>query len=260
LENFYEILGPDYGASFSPDAMMAQGNDNFSLSTLAQMRGVRYATTSESGENDALKVSLVKMITGGDTITVKFMRQDSFNYRPKFKVWIRTNHKPRVNETTDPIWRRIVLIPFLHQIPEEKIRTRQEVDYDIMAEAPGVLAWAVRGARQYLENGLQMPDIVNEAVDRYRTENDPIGMFIREQCTLNKELTTTRTGFRSALEQWGRGIVGWRKAPSTQKIAAYLEAKHGIYVDVVGGDNVHSYVGLALNTELSSGTMEDMLA
>jgi putative DNA primase/helicase len=259
LENFYEILDADYGASFSPDAMMAQGNDNFSLSTLAQMRGVRYATTSESGENDALKVSLVKMITGGDTITVKFMRQDSFSYRPKFKVWIRTNHKPRVSETTDPIWRRIVLIPFLHQIPEDKIRTRQEVDADILGEAAGVLAWAVRGAQDYLENGLRMPDAVREAVDNYRSENDPIGMFIREQCVLGKDYETTRTGFRSALEQWGKGIVGWRKAPSTQKIATYLETKHGVYVNP-GGGNIHTYAGIALKNEVESGTMENMLS
>lgn len=267
LENFYEILGADYGASFSPDAMMAQGNDNFSLSTLAQMRGVRYATTSESGENDALKVSLVKMITGGDTITVKFMRQDSFNYRPKFKVWIRTNHKPRVSETTDPIWRRIVLIPFLHQIPLNKLRSRQVVDREIMDEAPGVLAWAVRGAQKYLEDGgLQMPKVVRDAIDRYRVENDPIGMFLLEQCTLrggqeptDQELTVNRSAFRQALEQWGRGNVGWRKAPSTQKIAAYLETKHGVFVEK-GADNTHNYVGVELNEAEILGTMNGMMS
>ena len=261
LENFFEILGADYGASFSPDAMMAQGNDNFSLSTLAQMRGVRYATTSESGENDALKVNLVKMITGGDTITVKFMRQDSFNYRPKFKVWIRTNHKPQVSETTDPIWRRIVLIPFNHQIPEDKLIPRQEMDERIMAEAAGVLAWAVRGAQKYLAGGgLQMPTEVREAIDRYRVENDPIGMFILEQCTLGNELTVDRSAFRQALEQWGRTNVGWRKAPSTQKIASYLEVKHGIFVER-GGSGSHDYVGVELREDDHiNGTMEGMMS
>ena len=85
-----------------------------------------------------------------------------------------------------------------------------------MAEAPGVLRWAVEGARKYLEDGLAMPKEVRKAIDSYRAENDPIGMFIVEQCTMGNELEVSRTRFRQALEQWGRGIVGWRKAPSSQ--------------------------------------------
>jgi putative DNA primase/helicase len=128
-----------------------------------------------------------------------------------------------------------------------------------MAEAPGVLAWAVRGAQRYLEDGeLRMPGEVRDAIDRYRVENDPIGMFLLEQCTLGNELTVNRSAFRQTLEQWGRGNVGWRKAPSTQKIAAYLETKHGIFVEK-GADNTHNYVGVELNEAELIGTMGGMM-
>jgi phage/plasmid-associated DNA primase len=53
----------------------------------------------------------------------------------------------------------------------------------LMSEAPAILAWAVQGCRDYLEvNGLDTPEVIRQAVDEFRREQDSIGQFLEERC------------------------------------------------------------------------------
>ena len=40
----------------------------------------------------------LKKMTGGDTLTARFMRQDDFEFKPQFKPLISANHKPQTQE------------------------------------------------------------------------------------------------------------------------------------------------------------------
>ena len=50
------------------------------------------------------------------------------------------------------------------------------------AEGPGILAWLVQGARDFITNGLPRPKAVTTATDEYRTESDVVGAFLNERC------------------------------------------------------------------------------
>ena len=52
----------------------------------------------------------------------------------------------------------------------------------LRAELPGILAWAVEGARLWQTEGLGLPDEVRAAIADYRSEMDTLGAFLREQC------------------------------------------------------------------------------
>ena len=85
-----------------------------------------------------LAEALIKQLTGGtDTIKARFLFEEYFEYRPQFKVFLATNHKPRVNPGDDAIWERIRLIPFLVQIPKQD-RDKQ-LETKLRAELPGIL-------------------------------------------------------------------------------------------------------------------------
>lgn len=63
----------------------------------------------------------------------------------------------------------------------------------LLAEAEGVLAWAVKGARQWYENslkrvGLGKPSEVEKAPKEWRVESDPVGPFIADRCTKEDDL------------------------------------------------------------------------
>ncbi|KKN44367.1 hypothetical protein LCGC14_0693630 [marine sediment metagenome] len=242
MENLYGAIGSDYATSFNARAVMGAGNENFALSTLAGMRGSRFATASETGENDFLNEDLVKAVTGGDTLSVKFMRQDTFEYRPRFKVWVRTNNRPKVKSTDDPIWRRLVLIPFTNQVPVEARRPRYEVDEMLTAERPGILRWAIEGAQQFFERGFDFPPQVVAATAEYRADNDPIGMFVSENCELVKDESCYRSEFKRQLDYWVQEQYNWRKGPSTMKITEYLQSHYDVGVESTGGNS--KYIGI----------------
>ena len=51
-----------------------------------------------------------------------------------------------------------------------------------MAERAGILNWAIQGAVEWAQNGLQDPEVVLTATREYRDESDVVGNFL-EECT-----------------------------------------------------------------------------
>jgi putative DNA primase/helicase len=61
---------------------------------LAGLRGAHLVTATETEEGRRWAEAKIKMLTGGDKVTARFMRQDFFDYTPQFKLMIAGNHKP----------------------------------------------------------------------------------------------------------------------------------------------------------------------
>lgn len=143
----------------------------------AELRGARFVHTAETGEGRRWDMSTVKQLTGGDPIRARFMRQDFFEFLPTWSIVVATNHRPRIVGYDHADWRRILVIPF------EQTFDPGDPDLldELLDEAPGILRWVVEGARDYLREGdLLVPDRVRLEVERYRTEQDVIGAFLRE--------------------------------------------------------------------------------
>jgi len=110
---------------------------------VAKLWGARMAIATETTENRSFNEALVKQLTGGDTLTGRFMRQDFFDFKPTHKLFLATNHRPIVRGTDRAIWERIHLIPF--DVTFHKPETGKEPVADPMmldklrAELPGFL-------------------------------------------------------------------------------------------------------------------------
>src|SRR5207344_2000398 len=76
---------------------------------VARLDGARFVAATEISEGRRLNEALVKRMTGGDTITARFLRAEYFEFTPTFKVWLATNHRPEVRGIDEAIWRRIRL-------------------------------------------------------------------------------------------------------------------------------------------------------
>ena len=103
----------------------------------------------------------MKTLTGSDTITACLLYQEFFDFKPSFKLLLATNHRPLVQDTTHAMWRRIHLVPWRVRIPAE-VRDRRFGER-LRAELPGILAWALRGCRDWQQHGLQPPGLVADA-------------------------------------------------------------------------------------------------
>jgi putative DNA primase/helicase len=178
-----EILG-DY-AQRTPTETLFLKRDGSIPNDVAKLNGARFVFCSEGEEGKKLAESLIKDITGGDTVSARFMRAEWFEFAPTFKVWLATNHKPDIRGTDNAIWDRINLIPYMVTIPEPERIPRRELMEEFMEEAPGILAWMVRGCLDWQKEGLGTPEEVKEATKGYRNEMDIMAGFINEWCKLS---------------------------------------------------------------------------
>jgi putative DNA primase/helicase len=135
------ILG-DYHKTAPIETFTATNGDRHPTD-LAGLRGARLVTATETEEGRRRAESRIKQLTGGDTVSARFMRQDFFEYRPTFKLFIAGNHKPSLRSVDEAIRRRFHLIPFAVTIPPEE--RDGELAEKLRAEWPGILAWMIAG-------------------------------------------------------------------------------------------------------------------
>lgn len=210
----------DYAAA-STASLLLQGRRGVGQATpeIADLRGRRYVTVSETPEDARLAAERVKWITGGDTITARRLHGNPFSFRPSHTLWLGTNHKPRIADDSPAIWRRVLLIPFTVTIPESERDLK--IGEKLAAERPGLLRWIVDGARAYLSDGLKPPPAVTAATDRYRTEEDFFKAFLEERTIAEKDASAPAAALLKAYTAWA-SENGWPTL-STVALADKLE-------------------------------------
>jgi putative DNA primase/helicase len=145
---------------------------------LAALRGARFVTVPETEEGRRWNETRIKQLTGGDMISARFMRQDLFDFRPTFKLWIQGNHKPSLRSVNEAIKRRLYLIPFVVTIPAAE-RDEHLTD-KLKAEWPGILAWLIEGCMEWQRIGLNPPQVVIDATSEYLKAENRFGSWLEE--------------------------------------------------------------------------------
>ncbi len=173
-----KLLGGDYACT-TPAEMLLDKKFEGASNDVARLRKARFVTALEV-EGRPLNEAKIKRLTGQDKVTARFMYGEFFEFVPEFKLWLAANRKPIIDGSGEAMWRRIRLIPFTVEIPEDQ--RDQGLALKLGTELPGILAWFVRGAVAWYERGLGMPDSVRLATDGYRHEMDIVAQFLRQYC------------------------------------------------------------------------------
>lgn len=170
---------------------------------LAALRGRRFVTVSESPEDGRLSVERVKLITGGDDITARFLHANPETFRPTHTAILSTNHAPRVADAGPAIWDRLILVRWDVIIPPSE-RVPDLGEKLAAAEGPGILRWAIDGAVTYLHDGLVVPQNVEHATQTYRRAEDIFGAFL-DECTTEHPASSVAAGALLArYRQWSQ--------------------------------------------------------
>jgi putative DNA primase/helicase len=151
---------------------------------LAALVGRRLVTASETSEGVLLNEARMKMLTGGDPVTARFLHREFFTYAPVAKFMLAVNHRPRIRDYSYGFWRRVRLIPFAARF--EGRGDDRNLESKLRRELPGILAWAVNGSREWRARGLKPPVSVRAATAGYRTDSDPLAVFLAECGTTDK--------------------------------------------------------------------------
>jgi putative DNA primase/helicase len=212
------LLG-EYAATTPAETFLAKREGTIP-NDLARLKGARYVSAVETDAGRRLAEALVKQAAGGvDTIPARFMRAEWFEFRPEFKIWLATNHKPLIRGTDHAIWDRIRLIPFAVRIPDGE--QDKKLPAKLRTELPGILAWATRGCLAWQQVGLDVPGEVQEATAAYRSEMDVLASFLEERCVREEGGRAGPTAIYKAFSAWCEATG--ERAFSQRELATRLE-------------------------------------
>ena len=167
---------------------------------IARLKDARFVTATEPEANQSFAEGVLKQLTGGDTVSARFLHQEFFDFKPVFKLFLATNHKPQVTGKDHGIWRRIRLVPFEVTIPKEK--QDPKLTQKLKEELPGILAWAVRGCLEWQAYGLGQPQAVSKATEEYAREMDTLTRFIDDCCVVGASKKVTTNNLYESYSSW----------------------------------------------------------
>jgi putative DNA primase/helicase len=193
------------------------------------MKGRRFLVASETKQGKALDEQRLKQLTGGDSISARFMRAEWFDFKPEGKIQLTTNHLPRMSD--DPAtWRRIHLITWPVVIPEhERDGFLQQRLID--EESSGILNWIIQGALAWQQEGLNPPTGVLQAKEDYRVEEDIVGQFVEAMLDLvdpvPKAARRSTAEIHAAFQGWASAEGLGKDGQLGQKALTSRLQKHG---------------------------------
>ena len=186
--------------------LKSRGSSQRPRNDLARLARTRMVITDDVDEGSKLATGLVKLYTGGDTMTARFLFKEHFEFKSRGKLWIVANYPPKVSAEDGAIWRRILRIPFLHEIPEERQdRDLKRVLCDPKISGPAIAAWAVEGCLMWQSDGLAVPEAVKQSTAEYRSEMNPVNDFIDQRCEINlynPEFQESSADLWDAYQRW----------------------------------------------------------
>lgn len=165
------------------------GQDNCTSTSLESLTDNRFESAkmykklvcrlSEIHDKMLSKTSILKNISGGDSISVEFKNKNPFDAKIYSKIIIGTNLIPITTDDTDGFYRRWIIVDFPNQFADKR---------DILSEIPDSefnnlccksinILKEIMQKREFTFDG----DILNKR-KRYSERSNPIESFIKERC------------------------------------------------------------------------------
>jgi putative DNA primase/helicase len=201
LTAFREALGEDYTSLLQISTLFAGRENNTTNSDISDLCGTRFAMTSEPDPGARMSPSKLKRLTQGmGKVRARRLFENLISFEETHKLWCDTNDRPLIPNADPATFSRLHPIPCLRPIPKD------EVDRSFIAklreEAPGILVWAVKGARLWYEEGLTRPEEVANSVTSWQEECDNVGQFIAERCEVDERLSVRASRVYTAYRHW----------------------------------------------------------
>ena len=176
---------------------------------LMVLRGARIAFAVEPDKAARLRGGTLKRLVSIDQMTGRGLYGAPSSWEPTHSLVLATNHLPAADDATDAFWRRIALVPWIVRFAkpgEEDGAMPEDPDLarTLVGEAPGILAWAIRGAVA-LAAGRSLwpfPAAVQVKTQAYRADEDKLGAFVAARVAFEKGASASLSELHAAYLSW----------------------------------------------------------
>lgn len=195
------VLGQDFFGVVDKQ-LLTGGRFEAHPENVMSLRGKRLVFASETEAGEKFAASNIKMLTGGDMLRGRFMRENTQVFKPTHSMVLVTNNEPRVDDTGAAIWARLKRIPFTVSFLGREDPTLMD---QLAKEHEGILRWLVEGLHRVLANGsrIDFSDEVNASTEGWkRAENSLIG-FVQSGLVVTDPLgTISSKDFNELYASW----------------------------------------------------------
>jgi putative DNA primase/helicase len=196
IETLQAVLG-DYAKTLPMDSLMERESERHPAD-IAMLAGARMAVANETKENKRWDEARIKTLTGGDTVSARFMRENFFHFVPSFKLIVVGNFAPSMGVVDEGMRRRLHIAPFTHKPAKPDPHLRET----LRGEMRGILAWCLEGFAEWRRRGLDAPESVRSATSDYFEDEDLLGQFLAERMTQGQGLRCSTSEIRAAYAEW----------------------------------------------------------
>ena len=239
INTVQEVIGNSISYGADPKFLM-ETHQKDHPTTLASVHGKRLIIAAEPSQGSRLDTSLIKSLTGGDQLSARRMREDLWSFTPEALIVLVSNELPLVRDTSEGIWRRIVVIPFSASF----LGTARDplLKEKLLAEKEGILRWLVDGAVHYSKEGLAPPPTVHAASANYRAEENVAARWLADCAVFDPNCKTKAITIQQNFHEWLRihGIF----LPNKQKYLS--EALEQLPMVIKVKSSATYYLGLRL--------------
>lgn len=185
---------------------------------IAGLAGARLVVGSELPKGKSWDEAVLKDLTGGDTMTARFMRGDFFDFVPQMTLMIAGNSMPSLRGVDEALRARMVLVPFAVTIPPEKRDTA--LGEKLRREGPAILRWAIEGALAWQQRGLDVPQRVAAASTEYLDGEDLLGQFLADETVQSPGEFIFTSALHARFRQWTdlQGLASWSSHTFTKEL------------------------------------------
>jgi P4 family phage/plasmid primase-like protien len=161
-----------------------------------------------------------QLVSTGESIQIDPKYKDPFPYVPFCKHVVFTNEKPNIQDHSQAVFNRLIVIEFPNVIPTEK--QDPGLSQKLETELEGIALKALKGLRRltYNKGRFTMPPSVEKALASYQQETNPMYEFL-EECFLSKpQGMTLMADVREAFWQYFPRTKYWSPKKITQLLKA----------------------------------------
>jgi len=255
MESVLNVMG-DYGSTVRPETISMKQNVSSQNPTedIARLAGIRFANISEPSKGLLLNAAQVKTMTGNDTLNARFLHENSFDFRPQFKIFMNTNYLPVITDITLFSSGRIMIIPFERHFEEgEQDKTLKPL-FQKPENQSAILNWLLEGHRKLESEGLVLPQSVAFATKRYQHDSDKIALFIEDELEPDAHGEERTSVVYARYQKWcdANGCYAENMRNFKQAIAVYgrIERKR----PKIGGEQTTMFIGYKLRFDMNGFT------
>lgn len=251
LDNVRQALLGDYALKMDSATLAGSRRGGGEASSdRARLRGARMVTATETSDGMRFDSKLIKELTGGDRIVARELYASEIEFTPIFKLWLTANTLPDFDGSDYAMRRRLKVIPFDVTIPAHQ--RIPDLDKRLTRELPGILNWALTGARDWYRDGLSTCFAVDAATDRYGQDMDPVALFLDDGYHRNPNAVTSASEILAAYTDWARRHG---EPELTSKALSNALRRHGLRP--VRSKTERGWKGLANGTRPTTVTVGD---